>query len=120
MTDEPMEPRPLDDLGARLRKARGQRDIETRRETSRGGATTGMGLGFRIATELVAAIAVGTLMGYVLDGWLGTRPWLMVVFLFLGAAAGTMNVYRAAKGLDDSIGLGEAQRRKARDRTNES
>ena len=43
-----------------------------------------MGLGFRIAVELVAGIAVGTLIGYALDGWLGTRPWLMVVFLFLG------------------------------------
>jgi ATP synthase protein I len=75
-----------------------------------------MGLGFRIATELVAGVAVGTLIGYALDGWLGTKPWLMVVFLFLGAAAGTMNVYRAAKGLDDSVGLGEAQRRKERNR----
>ncbi len=119
MTDEPREPRPLDDFGARLRKARGSRDREARRETSRGGSA-GMGLGFRIATELVAGIAVGTLIGYALDGWLGTRPWLMVIFLFLGAAAGTMNVYRVAKGLDDSVGLGEAQRRKERDRTNDS
>ncbi|PKU23762.1 AtpZ/AtpI family protein [Telmatospirillum siberiense] len=120
MSDEPREPRPLDDFDDRLRKARGLREVETRRETSRGGGMTGMGLGFRIATELVAGIAVGTLLGYVLDGWLGTRPWLMVVFLFLGAAAGTMNVYRAAKGLDDAVGLGEAQRRKERDRTNDS
>ncbi len=118
MTDEPKEPRPLDDLGARLRKARGPQESEARRETSRSGSA-GMGLGFRIATELVAGIAVGTLIGYALDGWFGTRPFLMVVFLFLGAAAGTMNVYRAAKGLDDSVGLGEAQRRKERD-TNDS
>ncbi|HXP95423.1 MAG TPA: AtpZ/AtpI family protein [Telmatospirillum sp.] len=119
MTDESREPRPLDDLDARLRAARGQRESETRRETA-GRSSTGMGLGFRIATELVAGIAVGTLIGYALDGWLGSRPWFMVVFLFLGAAAGTMNVYRAAKGLDDSVGLGEAQRRKERDRTNDS
>jgi ATP synthase protein I len=67
MTDEPREPRPLDDLGDRLRKARGQQESETRRETTRGGGA-GMGLGIRIATELVAGIAVGTLMGYALDG----------------------------------------------------
>ena len=119
MTDESREPRPLDDLDARLRAARGQKERETKRETTQSGGA-GMGLGFRIATELVAGIAVGTLIGYALDGWLGTRPWLMVVFLFLGAAAGTMNVYRAAKGLDDSVGFGEAQRRKERDRTNDS
>jgi ATP synthase protein I len=119
MTDEPKGPRPLDDLGARLHKARGQQENETQRETSQSGRA-GMGLGFRIATELVAGIAVGTLIGYALDGWLGTRPCLMVVFLFLGAAAGTMNVYRAAKGLDSSVGLGEALRRKEQDRTNDS
>lgn len=79
-----------------------------------------MGLGFRVAVELVAGIAVGGLLGYALDAWLGTKPWLMVVFLFLGAAAGVMNAYRAAKGLDDSVGFGEAQRRKERDRSNGS
>jgi ATP synthase protein I len=79
-----------------------------------------MGQGFRIATELVAGVAVGTFIGYALDRWLGTRPWLMVVFFFLGAAAGMMNVYRVAKGLDESVGLGAAQRRKERGRTNGS
>ncbi|MTJ83270.1 MAG: AtpZ/AtpI family protein [Telmatospirillum sp.] len=120
MTDDSREPHPLDDLGARLRAARSQDDREGRRATSRGGsAGTGMGLGFRIATELVAGIAVGALIGYALDGWLGTRPWLMVVFLFLGAAAGTMNVYRAAKGLDDAVGLGGAHQRKEQGRSND-
>ena len=56
---------------------------------------TGFGLAMRIGTELVAAIAVGVGVGYVLDMWLGTRPWLMVVFFFLGSAAGMLNVYRA-------------------------
>jgi ATP synthase protein I len=56
---------------------------------------TGFGLAMRIGTELVAAIAVGVGLGYVLDMWLGTKPWLMVVFFFLGSAAGMLNVYRA-------------------------
>jgi ATP synthase protein I len=120
MTDHSSKPGPLDELGARLRAARGQRQEEAGKASSGGSGSAGMGLGFRIATELVAGIAVGTLMGYALDRWLGTRPWLMVVFLFLGAAAGTMNVYRAAKGLDDSVGLGEAKRRKERSRSNDS
>jgi ATP synthase protein I len=77
--------------------------------------SVGMGLGFRIAVELVAGVAAGTLMGYGLDAWLGTRPWLMVLFVFLGGAAGVMNVYRVAKGLDSSVGLGQAQRRHERD-----
>ena len=79
-----------------------------------------MGFGFRIAVELVAGIVVGALIGYFLDTVCGTKPLLMVVFFFLGAAAGVMNVYRAAKGLDQSVGLGQAQRRKEQDRTNGS
>jgi ATP synthase protein I len=115
MADESKETGTLADLENRLRAARGSKDQDLEKKTARGGdAGTGMGLGFRIATELVAGVAVGALMGYALDGWVGTRPWLMVVFLFLGAAAGTMNVYRAAKGLDDSVGIGAARRRKER------
>ena len=120
MTDEPQDPSRLDDLDARLRAARAQESVEPDGQSRGGGAGTGMGLGFRIAVELVAGIAVGTLIGYALDGWLGTRPLLMVVFFFLGAAAGVMNVYRAAKGLDDSVGLGQATRRRNGDLTNGS
>ncbi|WP_370511874.1 AtpZ/AtpI family protein [Telmatospirillum sp. J64-1] len=65
----------------------------------------------RIAVELVAGVLVGVGIGYALDAWLGTRPWLMVVFLFLGSAAGALNVYRAVKGLDDTVGVGQAQAR---------
>ncbi len=52
-----------------------------------------------IGTELVAAVAVGVGLGYVLDLWLGTKPWLMMVFFFLGSAAGMLNVYRATSYL---------------------
>ncbi len=127
MTDEPKEPRSIEDLDARLRAARAREDAEVGGEPRNGrtGTGTGMGLGFRIAVELVAGVAVGTLIGYGLDGWLGTRPWLMVLFFFMGAAAGVMNAYRAAKGLDDSVGLGLAQerqeqRRQERNRKNGS
>ena len=120
MTDDPQDPSRLDDLDARLRAARARSPVETEGPSRGGNAGTGMGLGFRIAVELVAGIAVGTLMGYGLDGWLGTRPLLMVVFFFLGAAAGVLNVYRAAKGLDDSVGLGQATRRRDEDLTNGS
>lgn len=62
--------------------------------------SAGMAAGFRIVVELVAAVAVGTGIGWLLDGWLGTRPLMLVVFVLLGAAAGVMNVYRTAKELD--------------------
>ena len=55
-----------------------------------------MGSAFRLGTELVAAVAVGTIIGFILDNWFGTKPWLIIIFFFLGAAAGMLNVIRAA------------------------
>ena len=56
-----------------------------------------MGNAFKLGTELVAAVAVGTIIGFILDSWFDTKPWLMIIFFFLGAAAGISNVIRTAK-----------------------
>ena len=115
--DEPSPLKDLDDRLARLWQHEG-RD----RSKSRGmvDARSGLGLAMRIGVELVAALAVGTGIGVLLDGWLGTAPWLMVVFFVLGSAAGILNVYRAMSGLGGAVGLGHATRRKARGRTGNS
>ena len=55
-----------------------------------------MGNAFKLGTELVAAVAVGTIIGFILDAWFDTKPWLIIIFFFLGAAAGMLNVIRAA------------------------
>ena len=55
-----------------------------------------MGSAFKLGTELVAAVAVGTIFGFILDSWFGTKPWLIIIFFFLAAAAGMLNVIRAA------------------------
>ena len=55
-----------------------------------------MGSAFKLGTELVAAVAVGTIFGFILDSWFGTTPWLIIIFFFLGAAAGMLNVVRTA------------------------
>ena len=55
-----------------------------------------LGSAFKLGTELVSAVAVGTIIGFILDNWFGTKPWLMIIFFFLGAAAGMLNVIRAA------------------------
>ncbi len=63
------------------------------RDTSLAGA---MSLGFRVLTEFVAGIAVGTLIGWLLDRWLHTSPAFLIAFMALGTAAGFWNVYRLA------------------------
>ena len=55
-----------------------------------------MGSAFRLGTELVAAVAVGTIIGFILDNWFDTKPWLIIIFFFLGAVAGLINVIRTA------------------------
>ena len=55
-----------------------------------------MGNAFKLGTELVAAVGVGTIIGFILDSWFGTKPWLIIIFFFLGAAAGMLNVFRTA------------------------
>ena len=55
-----------------------------------------MGNAFKLGTELVAAVGVGTIIGFILDSWFGTKPWLIIIFFFLGATAGILNVIRAA------------------------
>ena len=55
-----------------------------------------MGSAFKLGTELVAAVAVGTIIGFILDTLFDTKPWLIIIFFFLGAAAGMSNVIRTA------------------------
>ena len=55
-----------------------------------------MGSAFKLGTELVAAVAVGTIIGFILDSWFDTKPWLIIIFFFLGTVAGILNVIRTA------------------------
>ena len=67
--------------------------------------TGGMALAGRVTTELVAGVVVGTFIGWAFDNWLGTTPALMMVFFFLGSAAGMMNVWRALTGRGMAAGF---------------
>ena len=59
--------------------------------------TSNIGEAFKMSTELVSAVAVGTIIGFILDKWFGTKPWLILTFFFVGVIAGIMNVIRTAK-----------------------
>ena len=64
----------------------------------------GLALAGRIATELVAGVALGSFVGWMLDRWLGTTPGFMLGLFFLGAVAGMMNVWRLMTGRDMAAG----------------
>ncbi len=56
-----------------------------------------IGSAFKLSTELVSAVAVGTIIGFILDKTFGTKPWLILIFFFVGVVAGIMNVIKSAK-----------------------
>jgi ATP synthase protein I len=97
MSEDP-PPDPLARLGERIDQAREQLQKPTaqRDGAPRGGA---LGRGLQIAMELVAALCVGLALGWVFDWALGTKPWGLIIFFFLGAAAGMLNVFREAKNI---------------------
>ena len=82
------------DFKTRLKIAKSKIKKQVKFENEKRGSF--MGSAFKLGTELVAAVAVGTIFGFILDSWFGTTPWLIIIFFFLGAAAGMLNVIRTA------------------------
>jgi len=102
MSKEP-PPEGLEDFDARLKRLQAEaRPAQRKRATDE--PASGMGMAFSIASQLVAGLGVGALIGYWLDRWLDTSPWLLIVFFFLGSAAGMLNVYRSVTGMDMAAG----------------
>ena len=61
-----------------------------------------LGKALKISTELVAAVVVGSTIGFILDNWFDTKPWLTIVFFFMGATAGILNVIKSAKKMHNN------------------
>jgi len=59
--------------------------------------SSSIGAAFKLSTELVSAVAVGSIIGFILDKTFGTKPWLIIIFFFVGVVAGIMNVIKSAK-----------------------
>ena len=83
-----------DDFKTRLKIAKSKIKKQLISESEKRGSF--MGSAFKLGTELVAAVGVGTIIGFILDTWFDTKPWLIIIFFFLGTAAGMLNVIRTA------------------------
>ena len=89
--------RRLADLEERLRKARGNKEVQ-REDPS----ASKLGVAFRLVTELLAAVIVGGRIGWALYRVFGTSPLLLIVMFLLGVAAGMRNVIRTAREMNES------------------
>ena len=85
----------LEDLKTRLKIAKSKLANQDSEKSEKKGAF--LGNAFKLGTELVAAVVVGTIIGFILDNWFGTKPWLILIFFFVGVIAGIMNVVKSAK-----------------------
>ena len=82
----------LKEISTRLEIAK--KNIKKVEENNRGTNAASLGKALKISTELVAAVVVGTTIGFLLDSWFDTKPVLIICFFFMGVAAGMLNVFR--------------------------
>ena len=87
-------------LEERINKIK-QQEKEARKDKPESDFAYAAKTGFRVGTELVSGVVVGTAVGYVLYRIFDSRPLLLIIFLFLGGVAGFLNVYRFVKNEDD-------------------
>ncbi len=90
----------LEDLKTRLKIARSKLQNQNSEKANKKKGVF-LGNAFKLGTELVAAVVVGTIIGFILDNWFDTKPVLIIVFFLFGAAAGIMNVFKAAKRMQE-------------------
>ena len=88
-----------EDFKTRLKIAKSKIKKQLDNDNEKRGAF--MGSAFKLGTELVAAVAVGTIIGFILDSWFDTKPWLIIIFFFLGAIAGMLNVIKSANRMQE-------------------
>ena len=93
--DEGLEQRRAQ-LGAELANKRAAVREDERGEVRAEESRKGYAQAMKLSSEFIAAIIVGAVLGYVLDRFLGTTPWGMIILLLLGFCAGVLNVLRSA------------------------
>ena len=72
-------------------------------ENNKNQNSSSLGSAFKLSTEMVASVFVGATIGFILDNWFDSKPWLTILFFFIGVSAGILNVVRSAKRMQKNI-----------------
>tara|TARA_B100001123_G_C14317246_1_gene633722 strand:- start:191 stop:475 length:285 start_codon:yes stop_codon:yes gene_type:complete len=91
----------LKEISTRLEIAK--RNIKNSQKNIKSSNAASLGKALKISTELVAAVFVGSTIGFLLDNWFDTKPLLTVCFFFMGVAAGILNVFKSAKRMNKKL-----------------
>ena len=89
----------IKEIATRLEIAK--KSIKNIRNNNQGSNAASLGKALKISTELVAAVVVGSIIGFLLDDWFDTNPLFTICFFFMGVAAGILNVFRSAKKMQN-------------------
>ena len=88
---------PKDPFKTRLEIAK--KKISKKNQDNKNDNPSSIGEAFKLSTELVAAVAVGAIIGFIFDKTFGTTRWFLLIFYFVGVVAGITNVFRSAKNM---------------------
>ena len=80
-----------------------KKKVKSARANNEGSNAASLGKALKISTELVAAVVVGSTIGFILDNWFDTKPLLIICFFFMGVAAGILNVFKSAKKMNKKV-----------------
>lgn len=83
----------LSSLDERLKEAK----LAEAKRTGTTGPDANYRQGMRVLGELIGAPFGGAVIGFVLDRWFGTKPWLLLVLLIVGFGIGIRNVVRISR-----------------------
>ena len=85
----------LEDLKQKLDKLQSSKKDQNQKNKG-----TGAGFGFKISTEIIAALVIGVCIGLLVDNYFNTKPFGLIIFFILGALAGFLNVYRVMRRIE--------------------
>ena len=91
-----------DDLKTRLKIAKSK--FKNKNPSEKDNKKSSFGKAFQLSTELVSAVLVATIIGFILDNWFDTKPWLIIIFFFYWCGSRNYECYQIGKknaeGLD--------------------
>lgn len=90
----------LDDRLSDLQRDRDRRNADDEEATRSSARASGLAYGFRISSEFIGSIIVGSALGWCIDHVLPTSPWGMIISILVGFIVGLLNLIRATRGKD--------------------
>lgn len=95
-----MNKKSLEDLNNKIKSAQNRNESQYKKPKKAFTSGSDLGMGMKIASDLIAGVLVGTFLGYHLDKYFEMKPLFIIIFVFVGFISGMVNVYRTAQKME--------------------